>query len=172
VARYNWITPTQFNDMHTELSGGFTDRAPASTIPGTRRKIAQGDYSFRGHSENRSVDAYKNNGNHRDLDDETEGATNTAFTNMEIVPVTAAKGNAYSNTSLHHASDLLTMQEIFGVGHASATLQRQRSVGPVCGRHDRRTCRSRRRSPCSPSDGRLNSGAVAADLIADCLPTA
>ena len=24
VAQYNWITPNQFNDMHTTLNGGFT----------------------------------------------------------------------------------------------------------------------------------------------------
>src|SRR5215831_16820321 len=37
VADYNWITPNQFNDMHTALSGGFMG------LTGDAAKIRQGD---------------------------------------------------------------------------------------------------------------------------------
>src|SRR4029079_8872889 len=37
VAEYNWITPTQFNDMHTSLSGGYRG------LTGDPAKILQGD---------------------------------------------------------------------------------------------------------------------------------
>jgi hypothetical protein len=118
VARYNWITPDQFNDMHTGLTGGFTDPRTGIHYTGDAAKIAQGDYFL-------SVvipmieasDAYKNNGTIVIWNDETEGGDTTAFTNMEIVLSPLAKGNAYSNDLTYsHSSDLLTMQEIFGVG--------------------------------------------------------
>ena len=37
VADYNWITPNQFNDMHTALSGGYKG------LTGDAAKIKQGD---------------------------------------------------------------------------------------------------------------------------------
>src|SRR5579871_1063260 len=37
VANYNWITPDQFNDMHTSLTGGFQG------LTGDAAKIKQGD---------------------------------------------------------------------------------------------------------------------------------
>src|SRR5262249_6891070 len=37
VADYNWITPNQYNDMHTELTGGF------SGLTGDAANIRQGD---------------------------------------------------------------------------------------------------------------------------------
>src|SRR5262249_49790316 len=37
VAEYNWITPNQFNDMHTALTGGYKG------LTGDAAKIKQGD---------------------------------------------------------------------------------------------------------------------------------
>ena len=66
---------------------------------------------------------YKNNGTIIIWNDETEGEPNPSdpnfkgFTSMEIVISPLAKGNAYTNTITYdHSSDLLTMQQIFGVG--------------------------------------------------------
>ena len=41
VARYNWIRPDQFNDMHTALTNGFTYHGV--TYTGDAASIAQGD---------------------------------------------------------------------------------------------------------------------------------
>jgi hypothetical protein len=41
VARYNWITPDQYNDMHTSLTSGFTYHGIHDT--GDSANIAQGD---------------------------------------------------------------------------------------------------------------------------------
>jgi phosphatidylinositol-3-phosphatase len=40
VADYNWITPNQYNDMHTSLSAGYKG------LTGDAAKISQGDDSF------------------------------------------------------------------------------------------------------------------------------
>lgn len=118
VARYNWITPDQFNDMHTTLANGFTDPRTGIQYTGDAARIAQGDYFL-------SVlvpqimnsAAYLNNGAIVIWNDETEGGDTSAFTNTEIVLSPLAKGNAYaSNVSYTHSSDLLTYQEVFGVG--------------------------------------------------------
>jgi len=45
VGRYNFITPDQYNDMHTALSGGFTYNGIHYT--GDSAQIAQGDNFFR-----------------------------------------------------------------------------------------------------------------------------
>lgn len=116
VAQYNWITPNQYNDMHSALSGGFTYNGVPYT--GDQAAIAQGDNFL-------SIvvpmimasQAYKNNGVIILWWDETEGGDTPAFTIPEIIISPEAKGNAYSNTVLYtHSSDLLTMQEIFNVG--------------------------------------------------------
>lgn len=120
VARYNWITPDQFNDQHSTLAGGFTDPRTNIHYTGDAANIAQGDYFL-------SVlvpqimasAAFKNNGEIVIWNDETEGegASTAGFTSTEIVISPLAKGNAF-NSTLHydHSSDLLTLQEIFGVG--------------------------------------------------------
>jgi hypothetical protein len=49
--------------------------------------------------------------------DETEGGDDFTHTLSEIVISPDAKGNAYTNNIYYtHSSDLLTYQEIFGVG--------------------------------------------------------
>ena len=116
VAEYNWITPDQYNDMHSTLTGGFTYHGVNYT--GDQASIAQGD-NFLSIivPEIEASQAYQNNGAIVLWWDETEGGDTSAFTIPEIIISPDAKGNAYTNNILYtHSSDLLTMQEIFNAG--------------------------------------------------------
>jgi phosphatidylinositol-3-phosphatase len=114
VAQYNWITPNEFNDMHTSLSGGY------KSLTGDNASVKQGD-DFLGAiiPKIMASQAYKNNGAIIIWNDETEGTNADDFnhTIMEIVISPLAKGYGYaSSLSYTHSSDLKTMQEIFQVG--------------------------------------------------------
>jgi phosphatidylinositol-3-phosphatase len=115
VARYNLITPDQFNDMHSALSNGFTYNGIHYT--GDQAAVAQGDNFL-------SIivpmimssAAYKNGGAIVIWYDETEGGDTKQFTLPEIVISSLAKGDAYDSTLTYtHSSDLKTMEELFGV---------------------------------------------------------
>lgn len=118
VAQYNWITPNQFNDMHTPLPSGF--RYAGQDYAGVLARIAQGD-NFLAHIVPliMSSQAYKDGGLIIIWTDETVGETAAAlpaFTMMEIVISPYAKGDAYASAMpFDHTSDLLTMQRIFGL---------------------------------------------------------
>jgi hypothetical protein len=116
VAKYNWITPDQFNDMHTSLTGGFTYKGIHYTSDAAN--IAQGDnYLSIVIPMIEASDAFKNNGEIVIWNDETEGdgASTAGFTSMEIVISPLAKGNAYTNTvNYTHSSDLLTLEGFTG----------------------------------------------------------
>ena len=116
MARYNWITPDQFNDSHTALANGFTYHGVHYT--GDQASIAQGDnFLSIVVPMIESSQAYKNNGAIVIWWDETEGGDDAAHTLEEIIISPLAKGNAYTNGILYtHSSDLLTMEELFGVG--------------------------------------------------------
>jgi hypothetical protein len=121
VAKYNWITPNQFNDQHTALTGGYKPSfAPTTTLTGDAANIAQGDdFLKKIIPQIMASQAYQNNGAIVIWNDETEGANANDFnhTSMEIVISPLAKGNAYNSTiNYTHSSDLKTMQEIFNVG--------------------------------------------------------
>jgi hypothetical protein len=115
VGRYNWITPDQYNDMHTALTAGFTYNGQHFT--GDQAQIAQGDnYLSIIIPQIMASQAYKNNGAIVIWNDETEGGDTTAETSMEIVISPLAKGNAYaSNVVMNHSSDIKTMEELFGL---------------------------------------------------------
>jgi hypothetical protein len=117
VAKYNWITPDQYNDMHTSLTGGFTYNGIHYT--GDAANIAQGDnYLSIVIPEIEASDAFKNNGEIVIWNDETEGegASTAGFTSTEIIISPLAKGNAYTNDiSYTHSSDLLTLEGFTGV---------------------------------------------------------
>jgi len=130
VADYNWITPDQYNDMHSALKSGFTYNGVHYT--GDQAQIAQGDnFLSQIIPMIMASQAYQDNGAIVIWNDEDEGddaGTDSLFSGAEIVISPLAKGNAYNSTvSLNHSSDLLTMQEIFGVtgtklgGAANAT---------------------------------------------------
>jgi phosphatidylinositol-3-phosphatase len=114
AAQYNWITPNQFNDMHTALSGGYKG------LTGDNAKIKQGDDFLAAVVPMiMASQAYKNNGAIIIWNDETEGTNADDFnhTIMEIIISPLAKGYGYaSSLNYTHSSDLKTMQEIFQVG--------------------------------------------------------
>ncbi len=116
VARYNWITPDLYNTAHDPLPGGFTYNGTHYT--GDQAAVAQGDnfLSIIVPQIEASL-AYQNNGVIIIWFDETEGGDTAAYTLPEIIISPLAKGNAYSNNVLYtHSSDLVTTEEIFGVG--------------------------------------------------------
>ena len=120
VARYNWITPNQFNDQHTTLSAGFKG------LTGDPAKILQGDFFLQ-----RIIPvimaskAYRDNGAIIIWWDESEGdgvsgdnADDLTHTIGEIVISPRAHPNVgglpfASDVFLTHSSDLRTMQQIF-----------------------------------------------------------
>jgi hypothetical protein len=123
VADYTWITPNQYNDMHTALSGGYRG------LTGDAAKIRQGDdFLSRIVPMIMASDAYKNHGAIILWWDETE-SDGTAGDNPddlghtigEIVISSRAHPNIHgvpyaSPLYYTHSSDLRTMQEIFRVG--------------------------------------------------------
>ena len=114
VAKYNWITPNEFNDMHSSLSGGY------KSLTGDNASIKQGDDFLAAIVPKiMASQAYKNNGLIIIWNDETEGTNADDFTHtmMEIIISPLAKGNGYASSfNYTHSSDLKTMQEIFQVG--------------------------------------------------------
>ncbi len=122
VGRYNVITPDQYNDMHTALTGGFTYNGV--TYTGDAANIAQGDnFLSKVIPMIEASTAFKNNGQiviwndeseQQDTADTTENDFNHDLTEIVISPL--AKGNAFASTlNYTHSSDLKTLQEIFGV---------------------------------------------------------
>jgi phosphatidylinositol-3-phosphatase len=123
VADYNWITPNQFNDMHTTLAGGYKG------LTGDPAKILQGDDFLR-----RIIpvimasNAYKNHGAIIIWFDESEGdgvaGDNPDDFNHTIGEIVISSrthknvnGIPYASPyNYTHSSDLRTMQEIFHVG--------------------------------------------------------
>jgi phosphatidylinositol-3-phosphatase len=120
AGRYNWITPDQFNEMHSYLPGGFTYNGTLFT--GNQAAIAQGDNCL-------SIlipqimasAAYQDHGAIIIWTDETESTDDTRTTLPEIIISPMAKGNAYASTvPVTHSSDLKTMDEIFGLTFQTA----------------------------------------------------
>jgi hypothetical protein len=123
-ANYNVITPDQYNDMHTALSGTFTYNGHNFT--GDSAQIAQGDnFCSIVVPEIMASPVYQ--AGHAAIilwTDETEGSNQNDFnhTLLEIAISPYCKGNAYDSTlNYTHSSDLATMQEIFGLTAATPT---------------------------------------------------
>ena len=115
AGRYNWITPNQFNDAHSSLSGGFTYNGVHYT--GDAANIAQGDnFLSQVIPQIMASSAYQNNGVIIIWWDETEGGDDSSRTLQEVVISPLARGNAYaSSLPMNHSSDIKTMEEIFGL---------------------------------------------------------
>jgi phosphatidylinositol-3-phosphatase len=123
VADYNWITPDQFNDMHSGLTGGFSGQT------GDAANIKAGDNAV-----SRLVPlimaskAYRDGGVIILWWDETEsvsGENQDDFTHTlgEIIISRLARPNVNglpyaSSVNFTHSSDLRTLQEVF---HVKAT---------------------------------------------------
>jgi len=123
VADYNWITPNQYNDMHTALSGGYKG------LTSDAAKIRQGDdFLSQIVPLIMASNAYKNHGVIIIWWDESEGdgvagdnADDFNHTIGEIVISARVHGNVgglpyASPLNYSHSSDLRTLQEIFHVG--------------------------------------------------------
>jgi hypothetical protein len=123
VADYNWITPNQFNDMHTTLSAGYKG------LTGDAAKISQGDDFLRQIVPViMASKAYKNHGVIVIWFDESE-SDGVAGDNPDdfghtigetIISPRAHKnvgGRPYAcSVNYTHSSDLRTLQNIFHVG--------------------------------------------------------
>lgn len=125
VADYNWITPDQYNDMHSGLSGGFAG------LTGDAANIRQGDNALsRLVPLIMSSKAYKDGGVIILWWDESEsdGVSgdnpddfNHTIGEIIISPLAHENENGLpyaSSINYSHSSDLRTMQEIF---HVKAT---------------------------------------------------
>ena len=123
VADYNWITPNQFNDMHTTLAGGYKG------LTGDAARIKQGDdFLSQIVPVIMSSEAYKKHGVIVIWWDESEsdgvaGDNPDDFNHTigEIVISPRAHRNVNglpfaSPLNYTHSSDLRTMQQIFHVG--------------------------------------------------------
>jgi hypothetical protein len=116
-AAYNWITPNQFNDMHSALTGGFTYNGTHYT--GDQAAVAQGDNFLSDIiPQLEGTDAFQNGSGMIEIwFDESEGGDTSAFTIPEIIISKDAVGNAFNVTApLTHSADLLTNEEIFQTG--------------------------------------------------------
>jgi hypothetical protein len=119
VADYNWITPNQFNDMHTALAAGFNG------FSGDFARIAQGDNFLKiVIPQIMASRAYQDHGAIIIWTDETEPASagenpdDFKHTLLEFVISPDAHPNVNglpyaSPVLLTHSSDLRTMQKIF-----------------------------------------------------------
>src|SRR5258708_14313259 len=123
VADYNWITPDQYNDMHTGLNGGYKG------LTGDAANIKQGDdFLSQIIPVIMASEAYKNHGAIIIWFDESEtdgvaGDNPDDFNHTvgEIVISSRAHKNVNglphaSPVNLTHSSDLRTMQEVFKAG--------------------------------------------------------
>jgi hypothetical protein len=117
VARYNEITPNQFNDMHSSLNTDFSYNGVTYAHNTDQQAIAIGDnFLSQIVPAIMASQAYKNNGAIVIWFDETEKGNTTSFTVPEIVISPLARGNAYNSTLAYtHSSDLKSLQELFGV---------------------------------------------------------
>jgi len=123
VAEYNWISPNQYNDMHTTLTGGYKG------LTGDPAKIKQGDdFLSQIIPMIMASSAYQNHGAIIIWFDESESdgvagdnGDNFSHTIGEIVISPFAQFNVHglpyaSRVNLTHSSDLATLQKIFHVG--------------------------------------------------------
>jgi hypothetical protein len=121
VADYNWITPNQYNDMHTTLSAGF------GGLTADPAKILQGDQFLKQVIPMiMASDAYKNNGVIMLWWDESEAVTGdvTGDDFAHTIPFIVISKNARKNVNglpyastvnMSHSSFTREMEEIFGL---------------------------------------------------------
>ena len=116
-AAYNWITPNQYNDMHSALSGGYTYNGTHYT--GDQAAIAQGDnFLSMIIPQIEATTAFQNGTGMIEIwFDESEGGDTSAFTIPEIIISKDTIGNAYNVTiPVTHSGSLLTDEKIFQTG--------------------------------------------------------
>ena len=112
--------------MHSALNTDFTYNGVTYPAGSDAEQIALGDnFLSKIVPEIEASQAYKNNGMIVIWNDETEGdedvGSTAGFEGTEIIISPLAKGNAYTNNILYtHSSDLVTLQNIFGVAGGGA----------------------------------------------------
>jgi phosphatidylinositol-3-phosphatase len=115
VADYNWITPDQYNDMHSALNNGFMG------LTGDASQIRAGDNFLQIVVPMiMASKAYQDHGAIILWNDESEGGDSVAQTLLEIVISPLAHPNVNgvpfaSSVLLTHSSDVRTLQKIFQV---------------------------------------------------------
>jgi hypothetical protein len=120
LADYTWITPNQFNDMHTTLSNGYGG-APGTPNKDDRGRVAQGDnFLARVVPLIMASDAYQDGAVIVLWWDESEDGDTAQFTLPFIVISKNAHANVNGlpyagNVEYSHSAFLRTMQEIFDV---------------------------------------------------------
>jgi hypothetical protein len=116
-AQYNWITPDQYNDMHSSLTNGFVYHGVLYT--GDQAAIAEGD-NFLSIivPEIEATSAFQNGTGMIEIwDDESEISDAAGYYIPEIIISKDAIGNAFDVTEMvTHSGSLLTDQEIFQTG--------------------------------------------------------
>jgi len=144
VAKFNVITPDQFNDMHTGLSGGFTYNGV--TYTGDAAKIAQGDNFLRtvvpmimgstAYNQNTVIVIWTDETEPQNAADTTQNDFN--HTLMEIIISPMAKGHAYHNDNITytHSSDVETLQEAFPIGPTQGYSFLGQTTTDAAGNHD------------------------------------
>jgi hypothetical protein len=117
IGRYNWITPDQYNEMHSSLPAGYTYNGTAWT--GDQAAIAEGDnFLSIVIPKIMASPAYQDHGVIIIWTDETESTDDTNTTLPYVIISPLAKGNAYASTLPYsHSSDLKTMDELFGLAY-------------------------------------------------------
>ena len=117
IGRYNWISPDQFNEMHSSLPAGFTYHGTKFT--GNQAAIAEGDnFLSIVISKIMASPAYQDHGVIIIWTDETESTDDTNTTLPFVIISPLAKGNAYASTPAYsHSSYLKTMDEVFGLAY-------------------------------------------------------
>jgi phosphatidylinositol-3-phosphatase len=127
-ARFNWITPDQYNDMHSALTNGFTYHGVHYT--GDQSAIASGDnFLSQLIPQLENTNALKNGTGMIEIwFDESEGGDTAQYAIPEIIISKDAKGNGFDVTDLlTHSADLLTFEEIYQLGQC---------LGASCGSTD------------------------------------
>jgi hypothetical protein len=117
VARYNLITPDQYNDMHSALTNGFTYHGVAYT--GDLSQIAAADnFLSVVIPQIMASQAYQDNGVIVIWSDESEGTNQNDYSHTLtfIVISKLARGNAFATAATYtHSTDLATWQKVFGL---------------------------------------------------------
>jgi phosphatidylinositol-3-phosphatase len=115
VADYNWITPDQYNDMHSSLTNGFMG------LTGDASMIRAGDNFLQIVVPMIMASrAYQDHGAIILWNDESEGGDSVNQTLLEIVISPLAHPNVNgvpfaSSVLFTHSSDVRTLQKIFNV---------------------------------------------------------
>jgi hypothetical protein len=121
VADYNWITPNQYNDMHTALTGGFLG------LTGDAANIRQGDnfasivipaiMASRAYQDHGAIILWWDESEEDAVNDNPDDLNHTVG-EVVISPLAHPNVNGRpfaGSVFLSHSSDLRTMQEIFHV---------------------------------------------------------